>query len=42
MNKKIEVGCGYCKNEKTCKKREPKVNKVKKGCLDYKHHKDNH
>lgn len=32
------IGCGYCKFEKTCKMHDPKVNKAKLGCKDYKHH----
>jgi len=44
MNKtliKNQVGCGYCIHETTCKIRDPKVNKAKLGCEDYKHFKNN-
>jgi hypothetical protein len=27
-----QIGCGYCTLEKTCKIRDPKVNKAKLGC----------
>jgi len=33
-----QVGCGYCKHEKSCLKRDPKVNKAKQGCLEYQHY----
>ena len=32
-----EIGCGYCKNEKNCKIRDPKINKAKQGCKEWKH-----
>jgi hypothetical protein len=32
-----QIGCGYCKNEKNCKIRDPKINKAKKGCKDWEH-----
>lgn len=38
------IGCGYCLYEKaslgTCKIHDPKINKAKLGCKDYKHYKD--
>jgi len=39
MSKVIEkqVGCGYCHLESTCSKRDPKINKAKQGCTDFKH-----
>jgi hypothetical protein len=39
MNEKQlhQVGCGYCKKEKTCKMRDPKINKAKQGCKDWDH-----
>ena len=33
-----QVGCGYCHKEKDCKIRDPKVNKAKQGCKDWKHY----
>lgn len=35
--KNFQTGCGYCEKETTCEKRDPKVNKAKQGCKDYKH-----
>ncbi len=35
--KENQVGCGYCTNEKDCNIREPKINKAKQGCKDWKH-----
>jgi len=32
-----QIGCGYCDKEKTCKIRDPKINKAKQGCKDYNH-----
>jgi len=32
-----QIGCGYCKKEKTCKIRDPKINKAKLGCKDFDH-----
>lgn len=32
-----QVGCGYCIKEKQCSKRDPKVNKAKQGCKEFKH-----
>ena len=32
-----QVGCCYCKNEKTCITRDPKINKAKLGCINYLH-----
>jgi hypothetical protein len=42
MNKEEEnqIGCGYCIHEKTCPIRDPKINKAKQGCKDYKHWND--
>ncbi len=39
MNEKQihQIGCGYCKKEKTCKMRDPKINKAKQGCKDWEH-----
>ena len=37
MDIKKQIGCGYCDKEKTCKIRDPKINKAKQGCKDYKH-----
>ena len=37
---KKQIGCGYCKNEKICKKRDPKINKAKQGCKDWEHWND--
>lgn len=39
-NKKEQIGCGYCKEELTCKERDPKINKAKLGCKKFKHHED--
>ena len=33
-----QIGCGYCIKEKECKIRSSKINKAKKGCLDWKHY----
>ena len=33
-----QIGCGYCKKEKICKIRDPKINKAKLGCKDFKHY----
>lgn len=45
MEKKIteekinsQIGCGYCAHEKTCTKRDPKINKAKEGCEEYLHY----
>lgn len=32
-----QIGCGYCVHEKTCKIRDPKINKAKTGCKNWKH-----
>ena len=32
-----QIGCGYCKEEKICKIRNPKINKAKLGCKHFKH-----
>lgn len=37
MDIKKQIGCGYCDKEKTCKIRDPKINKAKQGCKDYNH-----
>lgn len=39
-NIKNQIGCGYCKYEKTCKDYDPKINKAKLGCKQFKHHED--
>ena len=33
-----QVDCGYCKEEKICKIRNPKVNTAKLGCKHFKHY----
>ena len=33
-----QIGCGYCIHEKECTMRDPKVNKAKQGCSEWKHH----
>lgn len=40
--KEKQIGCGYCIEEKKCKKREPKINKAKLGCEDYKYYLQKH
>jgi len=35
--KENQIGCGYCKEEKICKIRNPKVNTAKLGCPHFKH-----
>ena len=35
-----QIGCGYCAKEKTCTMRDPKVNKAKQGCKEWKHWED--
>lgn len=40
MNKSDQIGCGYCANEDGCKIRDPKVNKAKQGCPDWRHWED--
>jgi len=39
MKKKTseQIGCGYCRHEKSCKDYEPKKNKAK-DCLNFVHH----
>lgn len=32
-----QIGCGYCINEFRCTKRDPKINKAKQGCKNFKH-----
>ena len=34
-----QIGCGYCKLETTCEKRDPKINKAK-DCKEFKHHEE--
>lgn len=38
MEIKQQIGCGYCIKEKTCEIRDPKINKAKKGCKEFKHY----
>lgn len=38
--KENQIGCGYCDKEHTCKIRDPKINKAKLGCKEYKHFND--
>lgn len=38
--KENQIGCGYCDKEHTCKTRDPKINKAKLGCKEYKHFND--
>ncbi len=38
--KQNQIGCGYCVKEEECKIRDPKINKAKKGCKQWKHYKD--
>ena len=33
-----QKGCGYCWLEPSCEKRDPKINKAKEGCKEYKHY----
>lgn len=35
--KEDQIGCGYCVNEFRCTKRDPKINKAKLGCGNFKH-----
>lgn len=35
-----QIVCGYCYKEKTCEKHDPKVNKAKLGCEEFKHWKE--
>ncbi len=35
---KLQIGCGYCVNEKKCPIRDPKINKAKLGCKEFIHH----
>lgn len=35
---RTQIGCGYCKFEKSCKKHDPKVNKAKQGCERFTHY----
>jgi hypothetical protein len=36
--KENQIGCGYCKRESLCTKHNPKVNKAKLGCKEFKHY----
>jgi hypothetical protein len=36
--KENQIGCGYCKEEETCPIRDPKINKAKLGCKQFKHY----
>jgi len=38
--KENQIGCGYCANEKDCTMRDPKINKAKQGCKDWRHFED--
>jgi len=38
MKQSDQIGCGYCNKEKTCKIRDPKINKAKLGCEEFKHY----
>ena len=38
--KENQIGCGYCIHEKDCTIRDPKINKAKQGCKDWKHWQD--
>lgn len=40
LHKVNQLGCGYCLHENKCPMRNPKVNKAKLGCKDYKHFED--
>jgi hypothetical protein len=33
-----QIGCGWCGFEKTCKDRDPKINKAKLGCKKFIHY----
>jgi len=35
--KENQIGCGYCKHESICTKRDPKINKAKLGCKNFNH-----
>lgn len=37
MEKEKQIGCGYCYKEETCTIRDPKINKAKLGCKEFKH-----
>jgi hypothetical protein len=37
-----QIGCGYCKEEKVCKMRDPKINLAKLGCKYFKHYTELH
>jgi len=39
-NKNDQIGCGYCDKENECSIRDPKVNKAKEGCKQFKHYQD--
>ena len=36
-NKSNQIGCGYCALEKTCKDRNPLINKARAGCKRFNH-----
>lgn len=38
--KENQIGCGYCKKEKSCKIRDQKINKAKQGCKEWQHWQD--
>jgi len=38
MKQYDQIGCGYCYKEKICKIRDPKINKAKLGCEEFKHY----
>lgn len=38
MDLNNQIGCGYCFKEKQCEKRDPKTNKAKLGCKEFKHY----
>ena len=38
--KENQIGCGYCKKEKSCKIRDQKINKAKQGCKEWDHWQD--
>lgn len=38
MKNNNQIGCGYCAKEKTCEIRDPKINRAKLGCKEFKHY----
>lgn len=38
MKSNNQIGCGYCYKEKFCEISDPKKNKAKKGCKEFKHY----